>query len=52
MLLRAKYKEGLDVSGQALHFKGLLINLYSKPGVSIFLLFTMRALGIASSLQD
>ena len=51
-LLRAEYKEGLAVSGQALDFKGLLINLYPKPGVSIFLLFTTRALEIAFSLQD
>lgn len=51
-LLRAEYKEVLAVSGQTFDFKGLLIDLYSEPGVSIFLLFTMRALGIAFSFQD
>lgn len=42
MLLRADSKKGLAVSGQALDFKGLLIDLWSKPGVSIFPLFTVR----------
>lgn len=52
LLLRAEYKEVLDVSDQTLDFKGLLIDLYSEPGVSIFLLFTMMASGIAFFLQD
>lgn len=52
MLLRAEYKEGLAVSGQALDFKRFLISLYPKTGVGIFLLCTMKALGIVFSLQD
>lgn len=52
LLLRAEYKEVLSVSGQTLDFKGLLIDLYPEPGVSIFLLFTMVASGIAFSPQD
>lgn len=52
MLLKAEYKEGLAVSGQALDFKRFLINLYPETGVSIFLHCTTKALGIAFSLQD